>query len=435
MTAILKFLNTHAILLILLVGFLLRLALAAASPELDIRADEREYTNIAKVIARDPLGYQGTFRPPLYPHMLAASGAVFGPTRFATAVVQALLAALNISVMYAFARTLFRRRAVGLMTAFLFAVSIELVAMTRLYYSESLFLLLASLGFWLLVKWVRAPNPWLMVGVGIVFALTALTRDLVTLFALTCVPVWLMLTLAPRWKEGMVKTLGFGIGLGIILMPWVIRNAGIEHRLVLVGTSGEYVFAQNNAREERNLGITPSMEGAVMTKGKKPTINYQKTILRAFLKQPPETRGAYALERGMAVIRHAPVQWFLLKVAYLRAFFQPVARNLPYLRLQPLPGDIGALLETVMALVFVGILLTSAIGMWAAQDNAPKLLILLYVLFNLATFIVTHYQPRYRLPLLVLLFPYAAYGIVRLGQLLPFHRRLQTSYQVSDQVS
>ena len=104
----------NAILAILLLGFLLRLGLASVSPELDIRADEREYTNIAKEIVRDPLGYQGTFRPPLYPYLLAFSSTTFGPTRFATAVVQALLAALNITVMYALGRTLFRRRAVGL---------------------------------------------------------------------------------------------------------------------------------------------------------------------------------------------------------------------------------------------------------------------------------------------------------------------------------
>jgi 4-amino-4-deoxy-L-arabinose transferase-like glycosyltransferase len=430
-----KFIHSYAIVAILLLGFLLRLALASTSLDLDIRADEREYTNIAKDIVRDPLGYQGTFRPPLYPYLLAFSSAAFGPTRFATAVVQALLAALNIVVVYALAHTLFRRRAVGLLAALLFAASFELVAMTRLYYSESLFLLLSSLGFWLLLKWVRAPNPWLMVSAGIVFALTALTRDLMTLFALACVPVWLVLTLAPRWKHAFVKVLCFGIGFGIILVPWVIRNASIEHRLVLIGTSGEYVFAQNNAREEKNVGITPLVQGAVLTRGKKPTINYQKTILREFRNQPPEKRGAYAVERGMAVIRHAPMKWFLLKVAHLRAFFQPVTRNLPYLRLQALPNDMGIFLEYAMAVIFVGILLTSAVGMWTAQDNAPKLLILLYVLFNLASFIVTHYQPRYRLPLVVLLFPYAAYGIVRLVQLLPVSPRLQTKYNVSDQIS
>jgi 4-amino-4-deoxy-L-arabinose transferase-like glycosyltransferase len=410
-----KFLRSYGILLILLVALGMRLGLATTSLDLEIRADEREYTDIARDMAPDPLGYPGVFRPPLYPFLLVFSNAAFGETRFAAGVMQALLATLNVVVIYAMAQTLFRRKAASLLAALLFAVSLELVAIARLYYSETLFFLLLSAGFWLLFKWVRSPNPQLLVIPGIIFGLTALTRDVVTGFALVIVPFWFAVVLAPRWRRLGTALACFGIGLGIVLVPWVIRNASIEHRLVLVGTSGEYVFARDNARLEEDVGITPNLEGAVLGRDKgRVVINYQRTILRDFRNTPPEERGNFARERGMVVIRHAPVQWFFLKVSDLTTFFQPVTHQLPYLRLQTLPAGWGAALEVIVAVLFVSVFFAAVIGMWLAPDNAPKLLILLFVLLNLVTFIVTHYQPRYRLPLTILLFPYAAYGVVRL---------------------
>lgn len=406
----------YGILLILLLGFGLRLALAGTSLTLPVRADEREYTGIAKTILANPLGYQGTFRPPTYPYLLAFTYAAFGETRFPTDVVNALLATLNIAIVYATALTLFRRRATAFVTAFLFAISFELIAISRLYYSETLFLVLLSAGFWLVIKAVRIHDLRLAVVAGIIFALAALTRDVLTLFALGGVPIWLGLVLAKQWKDALRMYVCFTAGFALILVPWVIRNATIEHRLVLSSTSGEYVFAHDNAREEVHVGIKPVLEGAVLTTERdgSVTISYQRTILNEFRNTPPEQRGAYAFARGMAVIRHAPLQWLLIKEKRLRSFFESVPSTVPYLRLQTLPEAWGPAIETLVSALFIGVLAFAALGLVTAPDNAPKLLILAYILFNLLTFIVTHYQTRYRLPLVVLLYPYAAYGLVQL---------------------
>ncbi len=417
-----KFFRAYGILLILLLAFGLRLGLAATVDGIEIRADEREYTDIAREMAPDPLGYPGVFRPPLYPFLLVFSNAVFGDTRFAAGVLQSLLATLNVVVIYAMAQTLFKRNGISLLAALLFAVSPELTAIARLYYSETLFFLLMCTGFWLLFKWMRSPRFSRLLIPGVIFGLTALTRDIVTGFALVVVPFWLATIWAPRWKQMLAAIGCFAVGFAIILAPWAIRNTSIEQRLVLVGTSGEYVFAKDNARLESKLGITPNLEGAVLARdnGQK-VINYQRTILRDFRSQPPAERGNFARERGMQVIRHAPVQWFILKVSDLQTFFQPVTHDLPYLRLQTLPSEWAGALELVIAAFFVGVILTAFLGLWLAPDNAPKLLILLFVLLNLVTFIVTHYQPRYRLPLTVLFFPYAAYGLVRAADRLGVH--------------
>lgn len=431
-----KFFRWCGILAILLLGFFLRLALAQQDPGIEIRGDERDYADRAQEILQNPFTYANVFRPPLYPAFLAVADLAFGATRYATAAAQALVAVLNIAVFYALAQTLFRRVGVSLLAAFLFAISVELVALTRLLYAETLFFLLSTVGFWLLLKWVRTAAARRMMLVGVIIALAALTREVIGLFAILCVPVWLALVLAPQWKQALVKSAFFGIGLAVVLVPWMIRNAPIEGRFIFISTSGEHNFARDQARVETQVGIVPNLEGAeTSVENGRVVVHYQPQIFKEIREQPPSQRGAYAFQRGMTVILHAPLLWFLAKLDSIRDLLTPAPPDVIYMRLESLPPEWSPWLEGMSAFLITGVLVLALVGMWLAHDNAPKLLIWLYVLFNLAIFIVTHYQPRYRLPLVILLFPYAAYGVMWLAQWLPFRRGMQAKYRVSDQVS
>lgn len=408
----------YAILLIILLGFFLRLGLAQLEPEQRIIGDENAYTRLAQEFVQNPLAYTNVFRPPLYPVFLATAGLVFGDSRFVTAILQALLAAVSIAVMYALTQTLFRHTRAALLAAFLYAISFELVALTRLFYAETLFFMLSLIGFWLVLKWVRAPRAWPMLLAGIIIALAALTREVIGLFALLCIPVWLLLVLAPQWKNGLVKSAFLILGLAIVFVPWAARNAGIEGRFILISTSGEHNFARDQARVETEVGIVPDYANMITSvENGQTVVHYQPQIFKEIRETPPQQRGAYAFQRGMTVIEHAPVLWFFAKLDSIRAFLTPTASDTRYVRLDNLSPEWEFGLDAMSVFFVIGVLLFSALGMLLARDNAPKLLILLYILFNLATFIITHYQPRYRLPLTLLLLPYAAYGMVRLVEL------------------
>lgn len=414
----------YSILLIILLGFFLRLALAGQDLDQPIRGDENAYTTLAQEFAQNPLAYSNVFRPPLYPVLLAVSGMVFGQSRYITAVLQALLAAVSIAVLYALAQTLFRRTSVSVLAAFLYAISFELVALTRLYYAETLFLLLSLVGFWLVFKWVRAPHSALLVIAGIVIALAALTREVIGLFGILCVPVWFVLVLAPQWKQAILKSVFLWIGLAIVLAPWSVRNASIEGRFILISTSGEHNFARDQARVETAVGIVPDLANSITSvENGQTVVHYQPQIFKELRETPPQQRGAYAFQRGMTVIEHAPVLWFFAKLDSIRAFLTPTGSDVRYVRLDNLAPEWEFWLDAMSVFFVIGVLLLAALGMLLARDNAPKLLILLYILFNLGIFIVTHYQPRYRLPLTILLLPYAAYGMVWLAELVVSRRR------------
>lgn len=391
------------IVLVILVGFFLRLALAQATPGLRIFADEKDYTRLAREILASPLTYDNVFRPPAYSALLAPSYAAFGSARFPTTVMNALLAALNLALLYNLAQTLFHRRAVSALAALFLALSLEFIALTRLYLADTLFFTLSTLGFWLLLKWYRASSPRLMLAVGAVFALAALTREILSPFALLGVPVWMILTQLPKWKPALARAVLFVVGMMLVLAPWALRNYTIESRFIMISTSGEFNFVRDNVREEKKVGLKSTIPK------NEPTMTH---IFNELAAVPPPQRGAYAFQRGMTVIAHNPVLWFLVKTHRLNSGLDAVTLKEPYIRLQTLAAQTRDGLTKLNGAYFYAILILTALGMILARDNAPKLLILLYVLFSIAVFIVTHYQPRYRLPLLILFFPYAAFGLV-----------------------
>jgi 4-amino-4-deoxy-L-arabinose transferase-like glycosyltransferase len=397
------------ILAVILLGFFLRLALAEATLDLRIFADEKDYTRLARGILDSPLTYDNVFRPPAYPMLLAASYAAFGSGRFPTAVTNALLAALNIALVYTLAQTLFQRRAVAVLSALGLAVGLEFIALTRLYLADNLFFALSTLGFWLLLKFYRAPIAPRLFVVGAVFAVAALTREIIGLFVLVCVPAWMLLALAPRWRHASTNALWVVLGMLLVLTPWVIRNYGIEARFILISTSGEFNFARDNVREEKKVGLESTIPK------NEPTMSHMFKELAAV--SPPQ-RGAYAFQRGLAVIRHNPVLWFLVKTHRLDSALTPDVLKQPYVRLQTLSAEMRARWTQLNGIYLYAVLLLALVGLLTARENAPKLLILLYLVFSTAVFIVTHYQPRYRLPLLILFFPYAAFGLVYLTQAL-----------------
>lgn len=395
------------IFLILLVGFALRVAVASASLDLPIRADEKDYTHLARLIVQNPLRYDNDFRPPLYPYTLALGFIVFGESRFATGVMHALLATLNIALLYALTQTLFRRRTVSVLSALFLAICPEFIPVARLYLADILFFTLSTLGFWLLLKFYRAPPSPVMVLVGVVFALAALTREVLGLFALLAVPLWIVWTTARTGRQSILNGVLLVVGVLVVLMPWSIRNLMLESRFILISTSGEFNFARDNVRIESKVGL-------------KATVPKNASAMRQMFQElnaiPPARRGAYAYERGMAVIRYNPALWVLVKTRALKSMLNPTTTNMPFIRLQQWSASVQAGLVQLNALFFYSTLLLALLGFLTARDNAPKLLLLGYILFNLLVFIVTHYQPRYRLPLMLLLYPYAAYGPVQLIQ-------------------
>lgn len=100
----------YGLYLILLVGFLLRVAVIAPDTAISTARDDSEYFTLAQNMFADPAHYSNTFRPPLYPAFVALVWKFGGTAWFPIGWMQGLLGTATIALIYGIRRALFRQR-------------------------------------------------------------------------------------------------------------------------------------------------------------------------------------------------------------------------------------------------------------------------------------------------------------------------------------
>lgn len=402
-----RFFRRYGIYLIILIGLALRLAVLERNLTAPLRGDENFYYQRATVIAQNVLLDRDVFRAPLYPYLLAFGMKVFGTTRATSGLGQVILDTMNIAAIYALGIALVKRRAAGLLAAFFYATFPQFIASPGFFFSEPIFVLLSSLGVLLLVNAQKSGVVRLSFFSGLFFALAALARELMAYFAIFFVPLWLALTGGGGAYSRIAKIVAFGAGLGLILIPYAARNWVLERQFILISSSGIHTLARDNIKVEIKL-THPTIAPRALTRSAGAQL---KKELEAI---PPAGRNAFMIKRGAKVILNHPWEWLMIKAKGIRALWNPSHTDLGLFDLDRLEPPLPIVSATLISVYFMFLVVFATWGFFIAPDGAPKLLVAMYIIYSIALFMLTHYQYRYRLPLLVLGLPYAAYGCLRL---------------------
>lgn len=159
--------------------------------------------------------------PPLYPLVLAGTGALFGVNAGSVLLLNTLLEFGAAGLIFAVARRLGEERA-GLIAGALYLIWPGFVLSAPLAQKESLIVFLTLLPAWLVVRALQDGPDWkIAAGFGIAAALLALCQP-----ALLPLPMFLGLMLLPalgfRKAAGFaVRALPFALAL---MLPWWLRN-------------------------------------------------------------------------------------------------------------------------------------------------------------------------------------------------------------------
>ncbi len=424
----------YAVYLVLLLGFALRAAFVVQGQDLPVKYDELAYVQRGHTLLANPLAYDDLVRPPVYPAFLALSFRLFGDSRFVTGIVQALVSTLLIAVLYTLARRLVGRRDAALVAALFAALYLELITLSRIFLSETLFAFLSALGITLVVRAWRGRGErdggraersgeerygergerygerrerygerslqW--VAAGVALALAGLTREIMGYFALVVLPLWMILADIPNGKRAVGSVLAVGLGLGLVFVPWVARNWALEGRFVLSNTRGEQDLLRDNWRVEIQADPAARRLGKAGEQA--------RLLIR---QHPPQERTRAILAKIVDVLRRYPLEWLRDKFTRLELFWRPFGIEARVLRFETLGAPLRDVVRGGLGYSAVLVLLLGAAGFFIARDDAPKLLILLYILYSLVVFVLTHYFGRFRLPLLVFVMPYAALTVVQ----------------------
>ncbi len=406
----------HGIYLILFGAFALRILVMVDGLELPIVRDEAQYDAYAREMQSNILEYDEVYRPPVYPGFVALAYQLGGGGRFSVSYLQALLDSVNLVLVFALTHAIFHRRSISMLAAGLYAVYPEAIALTRQFYSETVFNLWILGTFYLLVRFARTRARALMLPAGIGLGLACITRELALFFALIVVPVWLVVSVGAPDRTAFAQVGLFLVGLVIVLAPWGVRNWALEGRFIPVATESEKNLLQDNLKTQARIecGTRNNRPGAAVIR----CIPYAEMRKEMLNNAPKGEQMRVAMQGALQVISKYPFAWLNAKLELLLVRWMPPTAKLHYFRVQGISGLARDAFNWVVGSYHVLFLLWAVVGVIAARNDAPKLLILLYLLYMLSIFMVTHFQARYREPLFVAFMPYSAYGLTVVGMLL-----------------
>jgi 4-amino-4-deoxy-L-arabinose transferase-like glycosyltransferase len=237
---------------VLALALALRFGLAVVAPPLGTAADEAHWDRMARVFLEQGVlaAEAGTYRPPLYPLVLAAVYGVGGTGRWSVLLFQSGLAMLTCGLLYALGCRSGSRRT-GLLAAGMGAGYPLLVFFADVLMAEVLIVLLAMVVLWAYGRLVACPTPRRSGLVGAALGLAALAKPVLI--------AWAPLLAAGWWwghrgrpRESLVLAGAAALGLVLAALPWTLRNAVL---------TGAFVPVSTNAGINLLVGQQPTADG------------------------------------------------------------------------------------------------------------------------------------------------------------------------------
>lgn len=412
-------LGRHALILLLGVILLVHLGVAWASRDGVIRDDADSYVRLGQNLAAghgyvfEPGRSPTSWRAPGYPVLLAVVFWLTGGSLTAARVVSAFIWTLTALIAYALGRRLVGERA-ALLAAALVGVSPELVGLTGLLWSETLFTCLFLAGIWAIVRWRTDTPSWLTAAaVGTLVGAAVLTRST----AVILFPVlWFsaLTSPAPRARFGQT-ILATVLGLAV-LGSWTARNYQ-EH--------GRFVLVESNVGYNLYLGNSPDTPIPFAWR-KAALLDADERYQQIVRGHSTEGQSARLARAALEHVMENPLRTAVLAIGKTFDFWLPdffIARNVR-------AGSFGLSYVDAWVPVFVVTVSAYLMIMWMAFRHAwanPRRWSTWFVGFVLMLYTAPHMlvygASRYHLPLMPLVIILAAPELLRAYQHLRSSRR------------
>jgi 4-amino-4-deoxy-L-arabinose transferase-like glycosyltransferase len=341
-------------------------------------------------------GYRTVFRAPGYPFFLAGIYGAGGLThRFAAVrLVQALMGAClaPLTALLALRLGLVRRTAV--LAGGLVAVYPILLFYPLALASENLFILLLLAGTILLLEAIERGHTVTTVGAGLLLGLATLTRStLIAFLPLGAIALWSHRAAPVRgWRSaGLRNGIVFSLAACLTIAPWVVRNNLVLGRPAFIENSlGYNLFVSYHPRG--NGGFSFSIAGIPLR------------IL------DDDQRDRWSMEQAAGFIRADPARAALLVPRRLSYFWGLEDREMLYFYSSGIFGAIPQPWRGLAYLLFVMPLVLTALAAPFGCALTPRHRWHMLGLFALGMLphLLILAEPRFHLPLVPFLAPYAA---------------------------
>ncbi|MCD6521631.1 glycosyltransferase family 39 protein [Candidatus Calescamantes bacterium] len=301
------------LLILIILGLLIRLFYIATIPPSFIDAtDPREYDSLAQSILNgeglkneDSFlgGVAYSYRPPLYPVFLAFIYFLFGHSYLAVRIIQVLLSACLIFLIFNLTKTIFGEKAAfwaGLGTTFC-PEFIYYAGTLRPTLLHTFFLLLS---FYLLYSSSSRRYIW----AGFALGLATLTRA-VSFYLVFFIPIFIGLV---KGKNEMKKTFLFPLAFLLTISPWAIRNYRIQGEILFTSyESGYSLWLAHNPKTLKRERGEIFLPHCYFPEDKK------------YLKLSEKEKNKYFKKEAFKYIYHHPKEFFINFFTQLKYFYRP----------------------------------------------------------------------------------------------------------------
>jgi 4-amino-4-deoxy-L-arabinose transferase-like glycosyltransferase len=410
---------------LLLLGLTLRLLWLWALWDTPFRSDEAEYLQIAHALHDGGYVDDGRWlRPPLFPAWLALmlSG---GEHVLLVRLGQVALGTLLIWLLYRVTLAAWHDERSALLCAGMAAVYLPLIGYSNYLMAEMFLLVLLSGLLLMLLRLARQPSLGSACLAGVLLGLAMLTKPV----AIACIPA----VLAAVWlgSRHWLQRMQWG-GIALLcavatVAPWTIRNWQVHHRFIPLDTTAGFNFWLGNLPAEQQAALT-MLESNIQEAY--PNLADRNAAYMEFARQN-------ALQYPGATLRtlaeKARLFWRLEADALVMGQDADVTlacpRNLAVRKAIIEGEDFGKVrpacwwqwLSLTADMVYLPLLLGLLVTLLWVGRHPLKLIGWFWVVPLYGVTILTVVQPRLRLPLLPVLLPCAAVGLVKLLLLVQHH--------------
>lgn len=163
-------------------------------------------------------------RTPVYPAILATLFAAFGDVPQPMILLQILLSGLTAILTYYISRELALPTTVGIIAAFFVAIDPVSVLTANHLLTETLFTTLLVLSIWLLIRFWRTRQIFLLLLAALFLSLTALTRPISQFLPLALLPLFALTVKQTRMRAVLTSGILFVVVSMALTYTWAVRN-------------------------------------------------------------------------------------------------------------------------------------------------------------------------------------------------------------------
>lgn len=236
--------ENYLLLGIFILAFIIRAAFVIQSTNIP-SSDAYAYDNLGLSISQgagyvDSNGAPHSHYPPFYPVFLSIIYYFFGHSYLAVRITQSLIGALTCVLIYLIGKKV-NSKALGIIAAFISIVYFPFIKSAELLLTELVFTFFLCLIVYYLFKIqedVRLKN-YIILGLLLGFAL--LTKSAMSLFPFFIIPVFVYSAkekIMGSFKKYIIVLLFFGLSI----MPWIMRNYTVYHKLGVISTQSGITF-------------------------------------------------------------------------------------------------------------------------------------------------------------------------------------------------